>query len=159
MILNNYMLACRLGTIKDIGGSNRTAGQTTLIVSNTAGGYYGLSNAGGWVDVGYDDGTNYPLAADNYKLGDSNSYGGTQVGALTWVSTAFVNTNPYLKCYTTVYRNDGSDDVTVKELGILGKNGTTGNYNSTFLVARKILATPVVVPAGATVAFTYGIKV
>lgn len=156
MVLSNYMNACRAQNMKSIGNGNASTGHGTLTSSNVTGGYYNVSGTGGWVDVGYGD---TAVSESDYKMADSNSYGGTQVGALTWVSTSFVNQNPYLKCYTTVYRNDGADSVTVKELGICGKIATTANYNYTILVARKVLDTPVVVPAGATVAFTYGIKV
>lgn len=155
MVLNNYMKACRLESMISFSGNTQSTGQQSVVCSNTAG-YFTISGTGGWVDVGF--GTTAVSVTDNI-LADSNSYGGAHAGALTYVSCAFVATNPYLKCYTTVYRNDGSDDVTVTELGLVGKNGNTNNQNYSILLARTVLETPVVIPAGSTAAFTYGIKV
>lgn len=157
MVLNNYRMACRgNGTMKSISNANIASSHQTIVCNNASGGFYSENNAAGYIDVGYG---NTAEDANDYNLADSNSYGGTQVGALTWMSTSYINANPYLKRYTSTYLNSGSTDITVTELGVVAKSGSAqSNPAFTLLLARKVLETPVVVPAGSTVAFTYGIK-
>lgn len=152
MLLENFHKACQ-GNIAGVNFSGLTNGGNISIVSYpTTGGWYDNTSYGRYVDVGFG---NTSVTKDDYKLANSNTIDNR---TLTWIASQLTNVTPSITTAITTYRNDTSTDVVVTELGIVIKNinGAT-RPNNNYLLARKVLDTPITVPAGATMAFTYSI--
>lgn len=147
MLTKNFRLLCNNGASKAFDGSS-----TNYTISNypTAAAYYTSNGQGWYCDVGFDD---TPESVNDYKLGDSNSY---DTPTLTFVSGTTLNAEPAIRTTITIYKNETANDVVVKELGMIVKtanNVSTPSKNVLF--ARKVLSSPITVPAGATMAFTF----
>lgn len=140
----------------------------------------GLSSNGSWfVDVGFG---NSAESASDYKLADSNAemgtaklmhkYGTNYSGrdyntGMTEAQRIFPDDDPdAIVRVESVYENQTNEDVIVKEMGLMWRPGPSGNYNSNagswtynhFLIARKVLATPVTIHPGETYKFVYRLK-
>ena len=154
MLLNNFRLACNNATT--ICPTGATTDQTISISqNNTTYGYY-KSNTNGWyVDVGFG---NTAENINDYKLDDDNINFSDNTTVLTHLGGACYANAPSIRTVISSYRNDTENNITVTEIGMLGKTGGSTNYpRRNTLIARKVLATPVVITPGSTVAFTYSI--
>ena len=153
MLLDNFQRACQGVAAMNMGGTLVNAVSITSYPTTAA--YYSNSARGWYVDVGFSD---TPVEHDDYNLSDGN-INGASAGLLTYVTGAVTNVLPSIRTCVTTYRNDGNSDVVVKEVGIVGKiAGSTANApNYNHLITRKVLDTPITVPAGATMSFTYSI--
>ena len=156
MITNNFSFATNGKAMKNFSNSNQANGHSNVICTITANVFYTNQSAGQYVDVGYGDTAE---TASDYVLADSNCYGGTNVGALTWISTAKISDTPYVAGAISVYSNDTANNITVKEIGLVGKSNYSANAPLiNILLARKVLDTPVVIPPGGVCAFKFGLK-
>ena len=153
MLLDNFYRACQGTTGRNFTGSIQYS--VNITSSPTTANYYTVTGTGWYCDVGFDD---TPVTHDDYVLGDSNAVGAS-AGTLTYLSGVTLNTYPSLRTCISVFKNDGDTDVVVKELGMVDHQNNTNPNNSVmnYLIARKVLDTPITVPAGATMAFTYSI--
>jgi hypothetical protein len=154
MLLSNFSAACR-----DTGGikADGKAGHYTLANYPAQGSYYTYTSGGWYVDVGFGD---TAVDVDDYKLDDSNSMDNNNL--LTFVTTVLYTGSPYVKWVSSYYKNETNSAVTVKEIGMFVKqNGvSTGSgkqYN--FMIARKILDTPITLQPGEVKSFSYGIDI
>ncbi len=106
------------------------------------------------LNVGFGD---TPETAGDYILADGNDANpllkvvarSKNVAALGEICNVYVNV-----------RNDGSSNVTVKEIGLYGNptySGSSGGSN-TCLLARKVLETPVTIAPGETYSFNYVLR-
>lgn len=160
MLLENFRRSC-------YGGGNNTAAMpycvdiagnasnySTLSIASNPGtaGYYSTSGYGWYVNVGYGD---TAVDKDDYKLADDNII---DTQALTYIGGAVSLTTPSIRTVVTTYRNDSGATVVVKELGLVGKSFNSASAtNRNVMIARKVLATPITVPNGVTMSFTYSI--
>lgn len=159
MLTNNMSSYLRFVNGVSMDGNACSFTQTTGAGLNTAPGcaysYYNQSvgnNGGIYVDVGFGD--TAPALTD-YKLADSNA---VDTPTLTHVSGSFLNDFPYIRSAISIYRNDTSSDVTVKEIGLCSKTQTASNPARTALLARTVLPEPVVIAPGETYSFTYSVE-
>lgn len=160
MLLENFRRACYGGGngqtatpyCTDIAG-NATNYSTLNITSNPGvAGYYSTTGYGWYVNVGYGD---TAVDKDDYKLADDNII---DTQALTYVGGAVSLTSPSIRTVVTTYRNDSGSPVVVKELGLIGKSYNSASAtNRNVMIARKVLDTPVTVPNGVAMSFTYSI--
>lgn len=138
--------------------------------SNSGSGYYAL-------DVGFG---NTAESADDYKLEESNMHlvqrstaplyhvsGKVYSGLTSAVQNLMPDSDDgCMLRIEALYQNESqTDDVVVKEMGIIAVPGAVGNPTSMaageagwFLIARKVLASPVTIHPGETYKFTYKIK-
>lgn len=106
--------------------------------------------------VGGDDGTGYPLATDNYKLGNIIAHG-TTVGKLqtvdTTIRTETIESGGKLQfSFYKTFTNVSGSSIDVKEIGVYTK--TIG-----CCIIRDILPATVTVNNGQTLTVTYTLKV
>lgn len=153
MLLDNFQRACQ--NIAGMNFNGALANNISIALRVTDATHYTTTSYGWYCDVGFGD---TAVAHDDYVLADSNAVG-SSAGALTFMAGQTLNVYPNIRMCISTYKNNGSDDVVVKELGLVGKtSGNTANNKAlNHLIARKVLDTPIVVPAGATMAFTYAI--
>lgn len=153
MLLDNFQRACQNTAGMNFNGA--LLNNINIVGNPTNAAYYSVSSYGWYCDVGFGD---TAVAHDDYKLADSNAIG-ESAGALTYVTGQTLITYPSIRMCITTYKNNGSSDVVVKELGLVGKtsNSAANDKSRNHLIARKVLDTPITVPAGATMAFTYSI--
>jgi len=154
MLLENFRTACIGTTVQSKGMDGNFSNYSQLAITDTpaGAGYYTIAAKGWYVNIGYGD-----TAVDkgDYKLANDNII---DTNSLTYVTGSVVNTTPSLRCAITTYRNDTASAVVVKELGLVGKCYSAANeLRRNVLIARKVLETPITVPAGATMSFTYSI--
>ena len=154
MLLENFRrCCCNISSMRPT-YLNGTATTETPITANAAnGGNYWSTDRGWYTHVGFGD---TAVTKNDYKLANDNIMDNN---LLTQISCSVTNVSPTIRTTITVYKNNGSDDVVVKEMGLVGKTASNAanapQYNC--MIARKVLDTPITVPAGATMAFTYAI--
>ena len=154
MLTRNFSMACNTQGWYSFDGAIASGGYAQVITANpvTANAYYTNGTSGYYVDVGFDD--TAPTVND-YKLGDSNIL---DTNKLTWVSSTSVNTEPYIRMVSSTYRNDGSDAVVVKEIGIVSKTNTANTNARNGLLTHSVLSTPVTIAPGETFTFTVSLE-
>ena len=154
MLLENFRTAC-IGTSvqsKGMDGNFSNYSQLAITSNPATASYYSQAGYGWYVNVGYGD---TAVDKDDYKLDDDNII---DTNSLTFVTNAVNNTTPAIRCAITTYRNNTNADVVVKEVGLVGKCYNTANeLRRNVLIARKVLATPITVPANGVMSFTYSI--
>lgn len=145
--------------------NNATGQYNELTCANTTAGvvnpglnyqynYYTASALGWFLDVGF--GSTSPTFND-YKLENSNSMDNA---VLTHVNGQVFNTaNVDIKAVQSTYKNNTENNVTVTELGIIGKNSNANSKAGCVLIARVVLNDPVTIPPGGICAFQYRIQV
>lgn len=160
MLLNNMSTIMR-----DSGGINFNGTQSGNGVNGSSIGgfntnytnqnvYYNNNSAGLYIDVGFGD--TAPQKTD-YKLEDSNVL---DSNLLTWLISIYVNDRlPYIRLISSTYRNDTANDVIVKEIGMIKKNGYSGVNTCNVLLTRTVLQTPVTMHPGDTVTFTVSLEI
>lgn len=155
MLTRNFSMACNTQGWYSFDGTLSTGGYAQIITANpvVANVYYNNGASGYYVDVGFDD--TAPTVND-YKLGDSNAI---DTDKLTWVSSASVNTVPYIRMVSSTYRNDGSDAVVVKEIGIVSKTSAANMKSRNGLLTHSVLSTPVTIAPGETYTFTISLEI
>lgn len=85
----------------------------------------------------------------------------SQINTLDMISsTGTNNNNPsytdgYINTFTSTFKNNTNADITVNEIGIIGKENT---YNVEALIYREVLDTPVVIEPNHTKAFSVTIS-
>lgn len=130
-------------------------------VSNT----YGSGGAGRvFVDVGFDD---TPVTVGDTKLGDGNCKGNTStptaaytIGPLTPLgSSRNSNTNREFLNVNQAFRNDTANDITVKEVGVIGSLLNSGDNGTMCLLCRKVLSTPIVIHPSESYNFNYRLRI
>lgn len=152
MLLENFHKACQ-GNISGVNFNGATNGSISITSYPTNGAWYENNVNGRYVDVGFG---NTAVSKDDYKLANSNTIDNRM---LTWLASQAVNASPAISTVIATYRNDTATDITVTEIGLVLKNSTSvSNPVNNFLIARKVLDTPIVVPSGVTMAFTYSIE-
>jgi len=143
MLLNNYKKLmgmaseyCRLTTTTGVNTQN-LSWRNSLTASNSA------------VAVGSGS---TAVAVDDYYLENDVTSSLESLGSILSCASDF--TDPiYILNLTTTYVNNGTDDVTVREVAFqLKRDGTYA------VIARKVLPTPITIAAGETYAFNYTIK-
>ena len=158
MLLENFRKCCygggnaSLPYCVDISGV--ASNYSTLNITSNPGlaGYYSTAGYGWYVNVGFGD---TAVDKDDYKLADDNI---VDSQLLTYISGAVSLSSPSIRTVVTTYRNDSGSSVTVKELGLVGKSYNTASAaNRNVMIARKVLDTPITVPNGVTMSFTYSI--
>lgn len=163
MLLENFKRSCYGGGnaatgntpwCVDIAGNQSNYSTLNFTSNPTTANYYSTSGYGWYVNVGFgdtaEDKDDYKLAVDN--IVDSNL-------ALTFVSSSINYKSNAFRSVVTNYVNNSGSDLTVKEIGLIGKSYTTANETRrNVMIARKVLDTPVVVPAGASVSLTYSLE-
>ena len=86
--------------------------------------------------------------ADDYTMDDTN-LGLTVVNTTgTNDSTAGSYTQNYIAIFNRTFRNDTNADITVSEVGIIGSGRGPFSNPKTFLIARDVLSTPVIIAPG-----------
>ncbi len=165
---HSFLATCSLSAYgTNYGGMDRYAFKTT---TNGSYGYMML-------DVGFG---NTAESADDYKLAESNIQLVQRSTAPLYHISGKVYTGQNASeqnlmpdsddgCMLRIealYQNESpTDDVVVKEMGIIAVPGTVGTSSTQnageagwFLIARKVLASPVTIHPGETYKFTYKIK-
>ena len=139
-----------------------------------------LSGDGSWfVDIGFGNtaeaATDYKLANSNAEMGTpslAHKYGTNYSGRnyntdSTAAQRIFPDDDPdTIVRVESVYENQTNEDIVVKEMGLMWRPGPRSNYNASvgswtynhFLIARKVLATPVTIHPGETYKFIYRLK-
>ena len=156
MLLKNFSGYCRANATgcKAFDGSAAVLSTTGVgVLTNFAASYYSVNVAGQYVDVEFSD---TAVQNTDYKLGDSNAI---DTPTLTYVSCMILNDMPYIRSAITVFRNDTSSAVTVKEVGLVTKSNAVSNPAKNMLLSRVVLPTPVVIQPGDTYAFTFTIEI
>lgn len=159
MVLKNYMnwIQNNSGYTNFAGGSvaqGSMGGNITANVNNVNC-YYSTGSQGAYVDVGFG---NTPATENDYKLANSNA---VDTPTLTFISNGYVATGtyPYIRNLTTTYSNDTGNDVTITEIGYVQKSTAANASANNVLFVREVLDTPILVPAGKTVAVTITMEV
>jgi hypothetical protein len=134
-LYSNFLYSSQTAT--DITGASRTGNIFFVAVNAPAG------NASYGIVVGTSD---TPVTRDDYKLGSQIAHGNA-TGQLTYgavsVDAPVTYSTGYLIRVVRVFTNNGSGDVTVKEIGVYFYN--QAYY---FCMIRDVLSTPVTIPAG-----------
>lgn len=122
----------------------------------------GSTACGTWLVVGEGD---TPVSPNDIALAQplsyvqDNSYASRPCSKLTWVGNGVIINSPYIIGRTATYANHTNEAVTVKEVGLNAwiYAGSPGRFS--FLIARKVLAEPVVIEPGTAYTFHYEIKI
>ena len=116
--------------------------------------YYTISSSYSdqWtMDVGFGD---TPPTKDDIDLADSN-YANRKldISGLSKPTKTAID----VKCFSLIATNNGSENVTVKEVGLFYKTANNNTVGCFGLVARIVLQTPVVIAPGEAYNFIYKI--
>lgn len=81
------------------------------------------------------------------------------IDGLTYVTSSMTQlSSDYTKLISVTYKNNTTNSVVVKEIGLLLQEVTGGAYFRKALLGRIVLDVPVVMNPGDTYTFTYGIE-
>lgn len=80
-----------------------------------------------------------------------------RIYGITTISSSFSFSNNYTKDYMfsvqTLFKNNTSEDIVVKELGII-RTGNSWSYDWEMLISREVLQTPIIIKPNKTYAFS-----
>ena len=85
----------------------------------------------------------------------------SQINTLDIISSTGTNSNNpsyidgYINTFTSTFKNNTNADITVNEIGIIGKENT---YNVEALIYREVLDTPITIAPNTTKAFSVTIS-
>lgn len=156
MLTKQFMHYLSGQTFKNIGGNDATynwSNRSELIFSNIFG-YLNFVNAYLFIEVGTGD---TPANIEDYTLEEPNAVS----GKLNCLSQSNMTREDCDMCAGQgIFRNDGNDDVIIKEIGLCGSkpSQTCESYNDCILFFRSILDVPVTIKPGETYLFTLRIN-
>lgn len=161
MIVNNFSYVCSCNVKgatclnKDNAAVVFTSTPSSSCIGSDTFSYYKATTGSSWyLDVGFG---NTSEAATDYKLADSNLFDNS--GLLDFDSGHMVGELPYIKKVVQTMVNNTNDTITVTEVALMVRVGASVANNVLHcMVARKVLDTPVSIPAGSYATFSYGIK-
>lgn len=167
MILNNArqifagQTAGSQRTLTSLGGNNLTTwpftgSDTWKMWASMCGWsnvYHNFDAGSSYLEVGFGD---TAVTAADYDLADSN----LSNPKLTCVASGKNSPNgtDLINTYAN-FRNDGSSNVVVKEIGVVGVFNSQSSINAAALMYRKVLDTPVTIAPGETYNFNYKIRI
>lgn len=101
------------------------------------------------------DGNTEP-SLDDYRLSGNII---STVSAATVTPTVTISDGSVIISATYSITNTGTEDITISEIGLMGKTTTSSSYETTsYLVERTVLDSPVTIPAGGVGQVTYAIR-
>ena len=158
MLLNNFNIAFSYGNVMPKTMNNITSVYTTsldkLSQSNSNCHYCATGSNACYVMIGA--GTTTPTK-DDYDMADTSIIGDNKMKSITQTGVYSDATGASI---TTQWRNESSEAITVKEVGLVYKTNSMA-YDKTcnVLLSRKVLDNPITIQPRETYIFTYNIKI
>ena len=117
--------------------------------------HYGGNYSGGpHVVIGAGD---TPPTKDDYDLADASIMASNKMKSLTQTATWTKEDGTVV---TVQWQNNSDSAITVKEIGFAMKaTNTAYSKAANYIIARKVLDTPITIQPNEVYAFTYGIKI
>ena len=109
-----------------------------------------------WVEVGFGNTAETP---NDYCMDEENYYSNKLT--VTASGVASHSDREFFSIYA-IFRNDGNEDVVVKEVGVEGnptKGYNAGYHASNVLLMRKVLDTPLTIAPGESYSFNYRLRI
>lgn len=160
MLTNNFKKMIRGNNYNSYDGFSRSNSYESvgrmLANDNSTYGYFGGSYGRACVEVG---GGDAPAALTNINLADSNQLRDPSLPKLTRTAGGIITRgDDDIISLQSVFTNNTSEDITVKEVGLYANLSTTNDQVCFGLFARKVLDTPVTIAPGETYSFIYTVK-
>lgn len=158
MLLKNFQscFAANGAPVKRMSGnsSNYTFGTTALSYSNGTCHYGGSGSNACHIVIGAGD--TAPTWND-YDMADASIMASDKMKSLNQTAVFDAGSGGTV---TVQWKNNSSSPITVKEVGLAFKNGSAAYSKDTnYIVARKVLPTPVTIQPDEVYAFTYRVSV